>query len=118
MSRASLNKKLETIKLPEPAIVEPVRSSITPVASSITDVALPTSTAEDNRKAAGQRLTNFLWEGTQALIAASVTGAIIYTEVVGKHSESLDKAFTLIIAIYFVRMNHTKVGGIGGTDSR
>jgi hypothetical protein len=47
------------------------------------------TTAEQDRKTAGQRNVNIIWELTQAFIA-----------------------------IYFVRMNHTKQGGIGGSESR
>ena len=51
--------------------------------------------------------------------AIGITAAEIYVSITGKPSPSIDNAFTLIVAIYFVRMNHTKVGGVGGTaDSR
>lgn len=78
----------------------------------------PNTTASDDLKTAGQRRINLVWEVTQAIIAISVTMAVIYCDVHGIESENLGKAFVLIIAIYFVRMNHTKIGGIGGTDSR
>lgn len=74
--------------------------------------------AEIEKRTSGQRQTNLIWEVTQAIIAAGVTTAVVYAELTGKSSEILGNAFTLIIAIYFVRMNHTKIGGIGGTDSR
>jgi hypothetical protein len=76
------------------------------------------TTAEQDRKTAGQRNVNIIWELTQAFIAIGITAAEIYVSIMGKPSPSIDNAFTLIVAIYFVRMNHTKVGGIGGTDSR
>ena len=69
-------------------------------------------------KTAGQRFVNAIWELVQGLIALMVTAAIIYCDVHGIKTENLGKAFVLIIAIYFVRMNHTKTGGVGGTDSR
>lgn len=76
------------------------------------------SSNEQERKTAGQRKVNLVWEVTQALVALLVTGATIYCAILGKESTLLGNAFTLIIALYFVRTNHTKVGGIGGTDSR
>lgn len=80
---------------------------------------VPASTArEAELKTEGQRRINLVWEVTQALMALSVTGATIYCAAVGKESTLLGNAFTLIIALYFVRTNHTKIGGVGGTDSR
>lgn len=73
---------------------------------------------ETGRKHIGQRRINLIWEVTQALIALGVTGAMIFAELKGRPADNLSRAFTLIIAIYFVRMNHTKVGGIVGNDSR
>lgn len=79
----------------------------------------PDTTAEQDRKTAGQRNVNIILESTQAAIAIGITAAEIYVSITGKPSPSIDNAFTLIVAIYFVRMNHTKVGGVGGTaDSR
>lgn len=81
-------------------------------------VASPTTTAEQDLVTQGQRRINLIWEATQAVIAITVTGANIYAALAGKESILLGNAFTLIIAIYFVRQNHIKVGGVGGTDSR
>lgn len=78
----------------------------------------PTTTIEQNLATKGQRRINLIWEVTQAIIAASVTGAFIRAEFGGVNSEGLSNAFTLIIAVYFVRMNHVKIGGVGGTDTR
>jgi hypothetical protein len=76
------------------------------------------TTEEEQRKASGQRLINGIWETTQAIIAISVSASVIYCDIHGIETDNLGKAFVLIIGIYFVRMNHIKVGGIGGTDSR
>jgi hypothetical protein len=60
---------VEKIKLPKPAIVEPVKIG------AILDqhaVAPPATTAEEDRHAAGQRRINIIWELTQAGIALSV----------------------------------------------
>jgi len=65
-------------------------------------------------RSAGQRRVNLIWEATQATVAVLVTAATIYAALGGKESLVLGNAFTLIIALYFVRQNHSKVGGIGG----
>ncbi len=67
-------------------------------------------------KTAGQRRINLLWETTQAIIALGVTAATIFASLTGKDSRMLENAFVLIIGIYFVRMNHTKTGGVGVDD--
>jgi hypothetical protein len=79
--------------------------------------ASPTTTSEQDRKSLGQRRVNLIWETTQAFVALMVTGATIYSALQGMESLLLGNAFTLIIALYFVRQNHTKVGGVGGTDT-
>lgn len=78
----------------------------------------PLTTAEEDRKTQGQRNTNLMWEATQSVIAVIVTIALIYTSVMGIDAPHLATAFTSIILLYFVRTNHTKIGGVGGTDSR
>lgn len=72
---------------------------------------------ETGLRTAGQRKINLLWEVTQAIIALSVTGATIYAALTGRDSRMLENAFVLIIGIYFVRMNHTKTGGVQVDDS-
>lgn len=76
------------------------------------------TTAEQDLKTAGQRRINLIWEVTQALVAIVVTGSYIYAALNGIDSQPLGNAFTLIVALYFVRTNHVKVGGITGPDSR
>lgn len=78
----------------------------------------PLTTREQDEHTKGQRRINLIWEFTQALVAVMVTAATIFSALRGTESLVLGNAFTLIIALYFVRSNHTKVGGIGGTDSR
>lgn len=107
---------MKTIKLPEPAIVEPVAPP--KVTTDITAVAAPLSTAEQDRTTKGQRHINLIWEVTQAIIAVLVTGAMITLAFYGMTSELLASAFGMIVGMYFQRTNHTKVGGIGGTDTR
>lgn len=78
----------------------------------------PTTTEQQDITTAGQRRINLIWETTQAAVAIMVTIATIYAAIAGVKSDILSNAFTLIVAIYFVRMNHVKTGGIGGTDDR
>ena len=101
-------------------IVVPVDTKVVPptVARDAHMVASPTTTAEQDLVTKGQRLINGIWETTQAIIAVLITLAVIYCDIMQIKTENLGKAFVLIIAIYFVRMNHIKTGGIGGTDSR
>lgn len=108
---------METIKLPSPAIVEPVVATPPPLTPDAKNVQSKTTVEEDLRTS-GQRRVNLIWETTQALVAVLVTVATIWAALQGKESLVLGNAFTLIIALYFVRQNHTKVGGVGGTDSR
>jgi hypothetical protein len=72
-----------------------------------------TTTAEQDTVTAGQRKINFTWEITQAIIAVTVTMALIYVSVSGIEGEELKNAFFLIIGFYFSRTNHTNVGGTG-----
>jgi len=78
---------------------------------------LKANISEKLEKEKGQRHINLIWEVTQAIIAISVTIAIIYSTLSAIASIQLNNAFTLILALYFVRTNHTKIGGPGGTDS-
>lgn len=64
----------------------------------------------------GQRRVNIIWEGTQAAIAVMITGAMIFCTIYKIPSAELNYAFFLIVAMYFVRTNHQKVGGIGSTE--
>lgn len=88
-----------------------------------------TTTGEEDRETAGlrnaqilktqgQRKVNLLWETVQGTIAIMISSAMIYADIAGIKADNLATAFTLIIAIYFVRMNHTKIGGVGGSDTR
>lgn len=73
----------------------------------------PNTTEEEQDVTLGQRRVNLVWEGTQAIIAISVTGALIYISVNKINAEELKNAFFLIIGFYFSRTNHTAIGGIG-----
>ena len=90
------------------------------------DVASATTTSEENRKTAGQRRINIIWEVTQALIAVSVTLSTLYVAAtLASHQGAdmaafllLSNAFFLVIGFYFGRTNHQRQGGIGGSETR
>lgn len=77
----------------------------------------PTTTAAEDVTTAGQRRINLIWEITQAVIAIAITGAIIYNSINAIQSDVLTNAFFLIVSMYFVRTNHTLVGGVGAAQS-
>ena len=82
----------------------------------------PTTTSEQDRKAAGQRRINVVWELTQAFIAVVVTLATLYvaSQLALKDNGQtaafllLSNAFFLVIGFYFGRTNHQRTGGVGG----
>jgi hypothetical protein len=72
---------------------------------------------EEGRKTAGQRRVNILWEVTQAIIAVSVTFAVIACVVLNIEIPSvLENGFFVIVTTYLVRTNHTKIGGVGSHE--
>jgi cobalamin synthase len=86
------------------------------------DVLAATTTSEQDRKSAGQRRVNIIWELTQALIAVAVTAATLYVsaQLALKNDGQmaafllLSNAFFLVIGFYFGRTNHQRSGGVGG----
>lgn len=80
--------------------------------------ATATTTREEDRKTAGQRAINRQWEFWQGFLAVIVIGGFVYTAVRGKESPALAGLAGSIVTFYYVRTNHTKIGGVGGTDSR
>jgi hypothetical protein len=77
-----------------------------------------TTTKEEDRHSLGQRRVNLIWEGTQAAVALIITVALIYCVISEIAPGPLGDAFTLIVALYYVRTNHTKVGGVVGPEHR
>lgn len=79
---------------------------------------------EETLRTQGQRRINLVWEVTQALIAIGVTGATLYVSATlalrGEKAEAavllLSNSFFLVVGFYFGRTNHTKIGGVGGSD--
>lgn len=73
----------------------------------------PKTTAEEEDVTAGQRRVNLLWEGTQGFIAICITLSVIFCQIKGIQSEILNNAFFLIISMYYIRTNHSLIGGTG-----
>ncbi len=78
--------------------------------------------SEEALRSKGQRDTSILWERIHAAISVIVTfgtifivGWLILTD--GEDSAAafqlLSSAFFMVVASYFARTNHTKVGGVG-----
>jgi hypothetical protein len=72
-----------------------------------------TTTSEQDRKTFAQRTISFIWETTQAIVAISITFAMIYAALNKIESAPLTNSFFLIVGFYFSRTNHTKVGTVG-----
>lgn len=75
----------------------------------------PDTTAQEDLTFAGQRRVNLIWELTQAIVATMITGAVIFTAINRIESRELTYAFISIVTMYYVRTNHTKIGGTGST---
>lgn len=73
----------------------------------------PTTTVQEDVTKAGQRRINLIWESTQAVIAVSISWAVIYCAIKQIDATVLTNAFFLIVSIYFIRSNHDKIGGVG-----
>lgn len=79
----------------------------------------PNTTLEEDRKTAGQRGINFLWETTQARIAVSIVAAnIVYAFAspfmplqAQEMAQVLSNALFAVMGFYFGRTNHTSFGG-------
>lgn len=94
-------------------------------------VVVPTTTAEQDRKTAGQREINLIWENTQMKVALSVVWASLIVAVAlaifGKAlgSEDIQLAAVvflfgvanLVTGFYFGRTNHQRSGGVGGDEA-
>jgi len=101
----------------------------------VNDAAPSTTTSEQDRKSAGQRRVNIIWEVTQAAIAWGAVGTILFVaariallaiqvDVSDKQLSLSITAFlllsnlgSLIIGFYFGRTNHQRSGGVGGDSA-
>jgi hypothetical protein len=78
------------------------------------------TTQEEDRKSAGQRGINLLWETTQARIAVSIVAAnIIYAFAspfmpaqAKEMAQVLSNALFAVMGFYFGRTNHTSFGNV------
>jgi len=95
----------------------------------------PEAHAERALVSAGHRRINAMWESTQALIAASGVGTVLYVSarlaLLTTHNEVSEKQLamavtaymllsnlgSLIIGFYFGRTNHTQQGGVPSPKS-
>lgn len=73
----------------------------------------PTTTEADDKVTEGQRHINVLWESSQSVISIAITAAVIYCQINGIVSETLNNAFFFVVATYLQRTNHIRTGGIG-----
>lgn len=71
------------------------------------------TTSEQDRRTYAQRTVSFIWEATQAIVAVTITFAMIYAALNKIESAPLTNSFFLIVGFYFSRTNHTKVGTVG-----
>lgn len=73
----------------------------------------PTTTLQQDMTAAGQRRINLVWEVTQSVIAIIISLSVVFCAMEKIQSEVLTNAFFLIVSMYFVRTNHSIIGGVG-----
>lgn len=73
----------------------------------------PTTTEQEDITTAGQRRINLIWELTQGIIAIIITVSIIFSAFKSVQNKTLEDAFIMIITMYFVRTNHSLIGGVG-----
>ena len=86
--------------------------------------AVATTTVEEDKHTAAARITDLIWEITQALIAMSVVGTVIYVnmklaiygrevnEVSSSALMQLNVLGGIIVGFYFGRTNHARRGGV------
>lgn len=103
--------KIVDTEKPLPVVVESGKDDV--IEGKYGKTLAPTTTEQEDIVTSGQRRINLIWEITQAIIAISVTYALIYTSVKTINAEELKNAFFLIIGFYFSRTNHTAMGGVG-----
>lgn len=93
----------------EPLPVPPVNVTVvaptppTLVAKSEGVTLAPNTTEAQDKISEGQRRINIVWEATQAVIALTITFAIVYLAIVQTPAETITNAFFLIVGFYFSR---------------
>lgn len=119
------------------SLVQPrLPASATKAAGAVTAKAVKSVQDELERKTAGQRRVNLLWEWTQAIIAGSVVSVTLLVcfmlisrlgVPVAERDPALGAAINgsflllsnitnLVIGFYFGRTNHQRTGGVGGGE--
>lgn len=78
----------------------------------------PNTTEADDKVTEGQRRVNLVWEGSQSVISIAITAAVIYCQIHGITSETLNNAFFFVVATYLQRTNHIRQGGVPPDASR
>jgi len=71
----------------------------------------PDLPADELARGENKRLSNIIWEMTQAAIALMITAAVVYTAINKIESEVLTNAFFLIVSIYFVKNREGHIPG-------
>lgn len=109
---------VERVPAPEPGKQEAKLPSVT--------------TPEEDRTTESQRQTSMMWESNQRDIARMVVGAStmvasslsICGRMLGSENLQLASAIflygvaNLVIGFYFGRTNHSRVGGVGASDTK
>lgn len=101
----------------DPRVAEGARASVVATES------------ETSLRTEGQRKINLIWEATQALVTILVVASTLFIAgslVLSDGDEDnraaafllLSNAFFMIVTAYYQRTNHTRTGGVGGTDVR
>lgn len=131
------------VELPEGhVIVEPPTAATPALARPSTDVRDAEVAAESETslsaqgrreetilRTSGQRKINLVWEATQAVVTIMVVASTLFIAgslvLNGKDSDNraaafllLSNAFFMIVTAYYQRTNHTRTGGVGGSDVR
>lgn len=104
---------------PLPVSLASVAPTVLPSATAQNPPARATTTSEQDRGTLGQRRINLVWEGTQGTVALGLVGTACFALLRGV---ALPAEYWLLLGIvvnsYFTRTNHTKIGGVGGSDFR
>lgn len=119
-------EKIPVVEAPATVVPAPVEKTRDQVAAS--DIAVQ---EESDRRAAGQRNINLIWENTQMKVALSVIWSSLavsfFLSVFGKWLGTADMQLAAIVFLfgvanlvtgfYFGRTNHQKSGGVGGDSA-
>lgn len=113
--KAPLPVVIAAVAEPVPVVIaaEPPKPPPSTVTKGEGTTLAPTTTEADDKVTEGQRHINILWESSQSLISLAITLAVIYCQVKGINSETLNNAFFFVVATYLQRTNHVRQGGVG-----